>query len=116
MIQTDVLIVGLGPVGATLANLLGREGFRVLAVEKDMAVYPLPRAAHFDAEIMRVWQGLGLLKEAQAVSRRAPAYEFRNAKGEILLRYDLGEVIVASGFAPSWTRLRLGRCSLRHAT
>lgn len=98
----DVLIVGLGPVGATLANLLGREGFKVLAVEKDTSVYPLPRAAHFDAEIMRIWQDLGLLKEVMAVSRRAPAYEFRNAKGEILLRYDLDEVVVASGFAPSW--------------
>jgi len=51
---------------------------------------------------MRVWQGLGILKEAMAVSRRAPAYEFRNAKGEILLRYDLNEVVVASGFAPAW--------------
>jgi 3-(3-hydroxy-phenyl)propionate hydroxylase len=98
----DVLIVGLGPVGATLANLLGREGFKVLAVEKDTTVYPLPRAAHFDAEIMRIWQDLGLLKEVMAVSRRAPAYEFRNAKGDILLRYDLDEVVVASGFAPSW--------------
>ncbi len=98
----DVLIVGLGPVGATLANLLGQQGFRVLAVERDTTVYPLPRAAHFDAEIMRIWQGLGLLNEAMSVSRRAPAYEFRNAKGEILLRYDLDEVIVAPGFAPSW--------------
>ena len=58
MIDTDVLISGLGPVGATLANLLGQQGLRVLAVERDTSVYPLPRAAHFDAEIMRVWQGL----------------------------------------------------------
>lgn len=102
MIEADVLIVGLGPVGTTLANLLGQRGFRVLAVERDTTVYPLPRAAHFDAEIMRIWQGLGLLKQAMAISRRAPAYEFRNAKGEILLRYDLDDVVVAPGFAPSW--------------
>lgn len=99
--DVDVLIVGLGPVGATLANLLGREGLRVLAVERDTTVYPLPRAAHFDAEIMRVWQGLGLLSEAMAVSRSAPAYEFRNAHGEVLLRYAQGDV-VASGFASSF--------------
>jgi len=102
MIDVDVLISGLGPVGATLANLLGQQGLRVLAVERDTDVYPLPRAAHFDAEIMRVWQGLGLLDEAMKVSRRAPAYEFRTAKGEALLHYDLGDVIVASGYAPSW--------------
>ena len=102
MIDVDVLISGLGPVGGTLANLLGQQGLRVLAVERDTDVYPLPRAAHFDAEIMRVWQGLGLLDEAMKVSRRAPAYEFRTAKGEALLHYDLGDVIVASGYAPSW--------------
>jgi 3-(3-hydroxy-phenyl)propionate hydroxylase len=51
---------------------------------------------------MRVWQGLGLLDEAMKVSRLAPAYEFRTAKGEALLHYDLGDVIVASGFQPSW--------------
>jgi 3-(3-hydroxy-phenyl)propionate hydroxylase len=102
MIDVDVLISGLGPVGATLANLLGQQGLRVLAVERDTAVYPLPRAAHFDAEIMRVWQELGLLDEAMKVSRRAPAYAFRTVKGEALLHYDIGDVIVASGFAPSW--------------
>jgi 3-(3-hydroxy-phenyl)propionate hydroxylase len=102
MKQIDVLIIGLGPVGATLANLLGQQGFNVLAVERDTAVYPLPRAAHFDAEVLRIWQGLGLLRETMAISRLAPAYEFRNAKGEILLHYDLGDTIVASGFQPSW--------------
>lgn len=102
MIKTDVLVVGLGPVGATLANLLGQQGVRVLAVERETSVYPLPRAAHFDAEIMRVWQGIGILPEVMAVSRVAPAYEFRTAKGEVLLRFDLGAVTLTPGFAPSW--------------
>lgn len=102
MIRTDAIIVGLGPVGATLANLLGQQGFGVIAVEREPSVYPLPRAAHFDAEIMRVWQGLGLLTEAMAASRRAPGYEFRNANGEILLQYNFGDMIAASGFAPAW--------------
>lgn len=102
MIETDVLISGLGPVGATLANLLGQQGLKVIAVERDTEVYPLPRAAHFDAEIMRVWQSIGILQEVMAVSRVAPAYEFRTAKGEVLLRFDLGAVTAAPGFAPSW--------------
>jgi len=102
MIETEVLIAGLGPVGATLANLLGQQGLKVIAVERDTEVYPLPRAAHFDAEIMRVWQSIGILQEVMAVSRVAPAYEFRTAKGDVLLRFDLGAVTAAPGFAPSW--------------
>jgi len=102
MIEVDVLISGLGPVGATLANLLGQQGLHVLVVERDTTVYPLPRAAHFDAEIMRVWQGLGVLAQVKAISRVAPAYEFRTAKGDVLLRFDLGAVTLAPGFEPSW--------------
>ena len=40
----DVAIVGLGPVGATLANLLGQSGIRTLVLEREHAHYHLPRA------------------------------------------------------------------------
>ena len=43
----EVLVVGLGPVGATLAALLGDAGVDVLAIDRSAEVYPLPRAAHF---------------------------------------------------------------------
>ncbi|MFX4512854.1 FAD-dependent monooxygenase, partial [Acinetobacter baumannii] len=52
----DVLVVGGGPTGVTLANLLGRRGIAVIVAEKDAAVFPLPRAAHIDHEGMRVLQ------------------------------------------------------------
>ena len=44
----DVAIVGLGPTGATLANLLGAAGRSVLVLEKEAGIFALPRAIHFD--------------------------------------------------------------------
>ena len=77
--QFDVCIVGLGPVGATLAALLTRYGVRVFAAEKSTEVYPLPRAAHFDDEIMRVFQQLGIAEEVLPHTQLAASYDFVNA-------------------------------------
>ena len=56
----DVVVVGCGPVGVTMAGLLAGRGMKVAAFDKDLALFPLPRAAHFDQEIMRVFQELGV--------------------------------------------------------
>jgi 3-(3-hydroxy-phenyl)propionate hydroxylase len=82
----DVLIVGLGPVGAVLATLLVRHGVTVIAVERDSEVYPLPRAVHFDHEIMRLFQALGVAEAVLAQARPVPDYEFRTADGGVLMR------------------------------
>ena len=47
--EFDVVIVGCGPVGAMLANLLGL-GARTLVLEREASIYHLPRACHFDDE------------------------------------------------------------------
>ena len=83
--DADVLIVGLGPVGAVLAGLLGQRGVRVIVVEKETGPYPLPRAVHFDHEIMRLFQQLGVAEPVLAHVREVPDYEFRNAAGEVLM-------------------------------
>jgi 3-(3-hydroxy-phenyl)propionate hydroxylase len=98
----DVLVVGLGPVGAILCALLAREGVSAIAVEKETDIYPLPRAAHFDHEIMRLFQKLGIAGEMQAASRPASAYEFRNAAGAVLMRYDPGAGGSPSGWAAGY--------------
>lgn len=98
----DVLVAGLGPVGAALCALLAREGVSAIAVEKDGEVYPLPRAAHFDHEIMRLFQKLGIADEMEAASQVASVYEFRNAAGQVLMRYDLTAQGSPSGWAPSY--------------
>ena len=56
----DVAIIGYGPVGATLANQLGQAGWRVAVIERETQIHPLPRAIHFDGEVMRVFQGIGV--------------------------------------------------------
>ena len=59
-LDTDILLVGLGPVGAALANLLGRYGVRVLAVDKADAIFDKPRAIALDNEALRILQLAGV--------------------------------------------------------
>jgi 3-(3-hydroxy-phenyl)propionate hydroxylase len=82
----DVAIIGYGPAGATLANLLGQYGLSVLVLEREADIYPLPRAIHFDGEVMRVFETAGLRREVEAISRPGlKGMYFNNAAGETLL-------------------------------
>lgn len=94
----DVLVVGLGPVGAAMAALLARRGLSVIAIERDTVVYPLPRAVHFDHEIMRLFQQLGIADEVARHSVPLPPYEFRTADGRLLMSFP-PELEAASGWA-----------------
>lgn len=58
--ETDVLLVGLGPVGAALANLLGQYGVRLLAIDKATEIFRAPRAIALDNEALRVLQMCGI--------------------------------------------------------
>ena len=60
MKEFDVTIVGLGPAGGTLANLLAMHDFSILILDREKSFYPLPRAVHFDDEIMRIFQTIGI--------------------------------------------------------
>ena len=86
MSLVDVAIIGFGPAGATLANLLGQTGLNVVVLEKEAAIYPLPRAIHFDGEVMRIFQSIGLRREVEDISRAGlKGMHFVNAEGETLL-------------------------------
>ena len=51
--QATVLIVGAGPVGLTLANLLGTAGVDTVLVEHNPGCVPEPRAVALDGESLR---------------------------------------------------------------
>lgn len=94
----DVLIAGGGPTGVTLAVLLAQRGVRVIVAEKEAEIYPLPRAAHLDHETIRILQEAGVADAAIATSRTTPFYDFRNAAGDILLRFEGSDRIGAGGW------------------
>lgn len=84
----DVVIVGGGPTGATLGLLLARGGVNTLIIDKEADIYPLPRAAHIDHEIVRIFQELGLANALATTWRSSARYDFLNADGEVLLRFE----------------------------
>ena len=102
MIDTEILIIGYGPTGATLAALLGQANIKTIAIDRDREVYRQPRAAHFDHEIMRIWQKLGIAEAILPATREMYQYEFRTASGEPLLQFDQRGVKASSGWAPSY--------------
>lgn len=62
-LTTDVAIVGAGPCGATLANLLGGYGVRTVLLDQEEDIYPHPRAVAVDDESLRTFQTAGLTAE-----------------------------------------------------
>ncbi|EED24461.1 antigenic cell wall galactomannoprotein, putative [Talaromyces stipitatus ATCC 10500] len=88
----DVLVVGAGPVGLTLALLLGSYGHRIIVLERHAAIYPLPRAVNLSHDVLRVWDGLGLyydLFESAVADVRGTVsdeVEIIGASGQVLRR------------------------------
>ena len=94
----DVLIVGGGPTGITLALLAAQHGAAVIVCEKEAEIYPLPRAAHVDHEVMRIFQAVGAAAAIAATSRQTTQYDFLTAEREILLRFDGSDQIGPGGW------------------
>ena len=83
----DVVIIGLGPIGATLANLLGRYGIKTLVLEKESAAFRLPRAVMFDDEIMRVFQSMKLSEAMSNIAEVGGGAKFVDAEGNVLVNW-----------------------------
>ncbi len=58
----QVCIVGAGPTGLILANLLGAHGVRVLLLERQAGTVDEPRAVTIDDESLRTVQATGLIE------------------------------------------------------
>ncbi|SCG46213.1 bifunctional 3-(3-hydroxy-phenyl)propionate/3-hydroxycinnamic acid hydroxylase [Micromonospora halophytica] len=85
MTDADVVIVGNGPIGATLSVLLAQRGWRVTVLERRPRPYRLPRATSFDGETARLLAATGIGPDLGRITAPANGYQWRTAAGETLL-------------------------------
>ena len=88
MTACDIVIVGLGPTGATLANLCGLYGLRTIVYERSTQPYSQPRACHLDAEIARVLQQCGMETELQELLTVSAGMEYVDRSGRRLFTFE----------------------------
>lgn len=69
--DAQVLIVGAGPVGLTLAYDLGRRGIRCILIEQKEAPQFLPKMERCNARSMEIFRRLGLAGKIRAAGLRS---------------------------------------------
>jgi 3-(3-hydroxy-phenyl)propionate hydroxylase len=62
-VTCDVAIVGSGPTGLVIANLLGQAGVNAVLIERNASTVPAPRAVSIDDESLRTMQAIGWIDE-----------------------------------------------------
>ncbi|MBB3240126.1 3-(3-hydroxy-phenyl)propionate hydroxylase [Pseudomonas sp. Tn43] len=98
----DVVIVGMGPVGALCANLAGMWGLKALIIDKSEDVYANPRAIGFDHEVMRVLGNIHLADElADHIMPYRPS-EYRTTGSHLIKRIDSSKPPHPLGWAPNY--------------
>jgi 2-polyprenyl-6-methoxyphenol hydroxylase-like FAD-dependent oxidoreductase len=74
MLETQVLIVGAGPVGLTLALDLGQRGVRCILIERNETSIQLPKMERCNARTMEIYRRLGIAEKVRdaGLPRTAP--------------------------------------------
>lgn len=93
----DVIQIGYGPVGESLALMLGRQGRSVAVFERWTSRYPLPRAVCIDHELYRVLATNGMADILPSVTHPGPAYQWFNADWKELLTLDWAKPSISGG-------------------
>lgn len=88
----EVIVIGGGPVGATALAMLGQAGMSAVGIEREVEPWPFARAVHFEGEIMRLLQSIGLADKVFARCR--PMLDFRivNQADDTLITHATGRI------------------------
>ena len=99
----DCIVIGYGPVGALLSIFLSKLGLNVAVIDKNLDIYPLPRAIHFDEEVMRIFQMVNLSEQITKISRiGTKGMHFVDNEDNILMVRKGSDTIGDLGWQKSW--------------
>ena len=90
--DVEVLVVGLGPVGAVAALSLARQGIAVAAVEPLACSASDLRASTFHCPTLEILDRLGASQTLFAHGLKAPVYQYRDRQSGEVFAFDLGEI------------------------
>jgi 2-polyprenyl-6-methoxyphenol hydroxylase-like FAD-dependent oxidoreductase len=97
----DVVQIGYGPVGQALAAMLGASDWKIGVFERQEGLFGLPRAGHFDHEVARIFQGIGVLEDVLPELVAIESYAWFNQHRERLLTFN-SEGNAVSGWPSSF--------------
>jgi 3-(3-hydroxy-phenyl)propionate hydroxylase len=83
-VDVDVVVVGAGPVGLTLANILGLQGVHTLVVDERESLIDYPRGVGLDDESLRTFQAIGLVDRILPHTVPNQILRFVDAKRRVL--------------------------------
>lgn len=98
----DLIIVGMGPVGAMAANLAGLWGLKTLVLDKAESVYENPRAMGFDHEVMRAFANIGLGEAIAPYVMPYRASHYLTNQSQLIKRIDAAKPPHTLGWAPNY--------------
>ncbi len=111
--EVEVAVVGAGPVGLMVANLLGIAGVQVAVLEANEGLLGLPRAIAYDAETLRLFSQIGLLDDIKPGLIQNPHVRHLNARGRVLMEADFpasgpyGHSSLGTFYQPEFERVLL---------
>ena len=88
----EVLVVGLGPVGAVAALYLARRGIKVAAIDASARTATDLRASTFHAPTIEMLDDLGVSRTLLGQGLKAPVYQYRDRQSGEVLAFDLSEL------------------------
>ncbi|MHB1286241.1 MAG: FAD-dependent oxidoreductase [Leptospirales bacterium] len=113
----DVVIVGAGAGGLTLANYLGKSGVRVLILDPRPGIEPLGRGELIQPLGLEILEELSLLEGLYGLPHcRNEGFQFLNGKSELLMRSRYSCLEGRFPFAISLEPHHLDQLMLSHLT